>query len=144
MSIDKKYPELRPWDKLVGISGDLADVIVGVLSWVSVSHGVSIIRISDFYTLFIRLSGELPDSIQELNAVTHKGAMGSFTFSTRLCDSLENALQLGIRMSGDGQHLEIFTPVCRNNLERLRKRVGEAFVNNLRPISDRFAKLLKK
>jgi hypothetical protein len=142
--MDKNYPELRPWGKLVGISGDLADVIVGVLSWASIAHGVAIISLTDFYLRFIQLSKEFPDQIQDLQAVTRRSALGNFLFSTRLCDSLEAALNLGIRIQGDGRSLYMPVETSRANLDRLRKRLGDEFVNELKPLCDRFSELVRE
>ena len=143
MCTDGQFPELRPWDKLVGINGDLADVIVGVLSWASISHSITVISLANFYSLFIQLSREFPDLIQDLHSVTRRDEKEDFLYSNRLCDSLEAAFQLGVRISGGGQHLEMPPQICQRNLERLRRRVGEAFVANLNPIGNRLAELLK-
>jgi len=143
MTTDKHFPKLRPWSKLVGVNGDLADVIVGVLSWAGISHSITVISLANFYSLFIQLSKEFPDLIQDLHSVTRQDEGDNFLYSTRLCDALEATFQLGVRISGDGQHLEMPPQICRQNLKRLRKRVGGELTINLKPIGDRLAELLK-
>lgn len=115
---------------------------MGVLSWASISHDIAIIRLSDFYSLFIELQKEFPDLIQELGAVTQRGELSNFTYSIRLCDAVEASLQIGMRITADFQHLYTPKQAANLSLERLRKRVGNEFVDNLQPVADRLAELM--
>lgn len=110
------------WKKLVGENGDLADVIVGVLSLLSTYHKIERIEICKFFREILKF--HYPDR--------------------NLYWAIESSLQIGVRVSSDLEYFEVPLSTAQNNLERLRKRVGPSFVEKLKPVADRLAKLVKE
>ena len=120
---------LRPWNKLVGLSGDLTDVLLGILSLASTRHGIAKVKITRFYELAIKLHADfsfIPASFK------------------LLCGAMENALQIGVRIASDFQHFEVPLNIALRNIERLRKRVGSPFVDELLPIAEKFVQLIRE
>lgn len=119
---------LRPWNKLVGINGDLADILLSVLSLASTRHGIAKVKIIRFYELAIKLHVDFPF------------IPASFKV---LCDAMENTLQIGVRISSDFQHFEVPLNVALRNIGRLRNRVGEPFLKELAPVAEKFTQLVR-
>jgi|GEM_PF-4170090 hypothetical protein len=119
---------LRPWNKLVGSNGDLADVLLGILSLASARHGIARIRITHFYQAAQNLNADFPFIPSSLKS---------------LCGAMEEALQIGVVISSDFQHFVVSQNVALKNIGRLRSRMGESFLHELAPIAERFASMVK-
>ncbi len=126
-----KIPDanLRPWKKLVGLNGDLADVLLGILSLISVRHGIAKVKITRFYELATKLNKNF-----SFMPTSHK----------TLCGGMENALQIGVRISSDFLYFEVPLNVALKNIGRLRGMVGGSFLTELAPIAGRFAQLARQ
>jgi hypothetical protein len=134
-----KDSRLRDWRRLVGVTGDLADIIVATLSLASTEYNVSKIRLVDFYSIFDQLQKEFPDLIPPL----HSTRANDYVYSKKLASALESALSIGIRISNPQfQFLEVEATLGKGNLERIQKRAGEAFIERLKPIAKRLSELV--
>jgi len=134
-----KDSRLRDWRRLVGETGDLADIIVATLSLASTEHNVSRIRLVDFYSIFDQLQKEFPDLIPPL----HSTRANDYVYSKKLASALESALSIGIRISNPQfQFLEVEEAIGKGNLDRIQKRAGEAFIERLKPIAKRLSELV--
>jgi len=129
-------PRMRDWTRLVGETGDLADIVVIVLSLASERYNVSRVELDRFYGVFSELHHEFPQLIPELDATTLNG----YVYSRALSDALENALRLGVQIANPRfQYLEILQDRARTNLERVGARTGADFLEALRPVAETFA-----
>jgi hypothetical protein len=127
---------MRNWTRLVGETGDLADIVVAVLSLASTDYNVSRVELDRFYGVFNELHTEYPDVIPELDATTLNG----YVYSRALSDALENALRLGVQIANPRfQYLEIVQDRAQKNLERVGARTGRQFLDALRPVAQTFA-----
>jgi hypothetical protein len=120
---------LRPWNKLVGLNGDLADVLLGILSLASARHGIARVRIAHFYQVAQNLNADFPFIPSSLKS---------------LCGAMEGALQIGVVISSDFQHFVVSQNAALKNIGRLRNRMGESFLRELTPIASRFAQLARE
>jgi hypothetical protein len=129
-------PRMRDWTRLVGETGDLADIVVAVLSLASADHNVPKVDLDRFYGVFSELHTEFPDVIPDLDATTLNG----YVYSRVLADALENALRLGVQIANPRfQYLEISQDRARTNLERIGARTEQGFLEALRPVAGTFA-----
>ena len=134
-----KDSRLRNWRRLVGETGDLADIIVATLSLASTENDVSRIRLVDFYSIFDQLQKEFPDVIPLL----HSTRANDYVYSKKLAGSLESALSIGIRIANPQfQFLEVDETIGKSNLERIQRRAGEDFIERLKPVAKRLAELV--
>jgi hypothetical protein len=131
---------MRDWTRLVGETGDLADIIVVVLSLASVDHNLPKVDLDGFYGAFKDLQAEYPQIIPELDATTLNG----YVYSRALSDALENALRLGVQIANPRfQYLEISPDRARTNLERVGARAQKGWVDQLRPVAGKFAEKIQ-
>jgi hypothetical protein len=131
---------LRRWTRPVGETGDLADVIVTVLSLASVDHNVSKVRLSDFYQVFSQLQSEFGDRIPNFY-VSH---IADYPYSKTLSEAVENALLLGVQIANPRfQYLEVTRQTAQRILHNIKERAKEDFIENLRPVACRLADNLK-
>ena len=136
-----KNGTMHDWLHSMGKTGDLADIIVATLSLASVNYGVSKVRFSEFYELFARLEEEFPSLIPKLGAKQ----TGGDTYSKTLATALESALRLGVRIANPRfQFLEVPRPIGQRNLERLQKRAGEKFIEDLKDAAKYMANRVNK
>jgi hypothetical protein len=125
-------PKLRDWRRHVGETGDLADIIAVTLSLASTRHGVSKIRLNDFYRQFGRLATKFPEVIPEL----HMTSIAGFAYSRPLGEALEEALRLGPDIANPRfQYIVVQPNDGTRNLERIRKRAGQLFIDKLQPVA---------
>jgi hypothetical protein len=135
-----KDSTLRSWTRPVGETGDLADVIVTVLSLASADHNVSRVRLSDFYQVFSQLQNEFGDRIPDFY-VSH---IAGYPYSKALSEAVENALRLGVQVANPRfQYLEVTKQATERILRNIRGRAGEDFIDGLRPVAARLADNLK-
>jgi hypothetical protein len=125
------------WNRSLGEPGDLADVIVAVFSLARTDHEVVKVSRHDLYDIFWSLQQEFPSLLPKMVFTR----TGDYLYSKTLSVALEHALRLGvdplnprfcyfgIRDSTDAQR----------NLQLLRERVGEGFIEKMKPMADRFA-----
>ena len=59
---------MREWTRLVGETGDLADIVVAVLSLASAEHNLPRVDLDQFYGAFTDLRAKFPNVIPELDA----------------------------------------------------------------------------
>ena len=114
----------KPWNKLVGINDDLADGIVAILSLLAIKHQIFRVPIFRFYELTKKAAEEFP----EINISQQE-----------LFREMENALQLGVRISADFQHFEVPQRLALQNIGRLRRRVGRLFFERANQLADFFS-----
>jgi hypothetical protein len=127
---------MRDWTRLVGETGDLADIVVVVLSLASTDYNLPRVDLDQFYDVFSKLHTEFPEVIPELDATKLDG----YVYSRLLADALENALRLGVQIANPRfQYLEISQDRARTNLERVGARTGQSFLDALRPVAGAFA-----
>lgn len=127
---------MRDWTRLVGETGDLADIIVVVLSLASAEHNLPKVDLDRFYGVFSELQEQFPEVIPDLDATTLNG----YVYSRALSDALENALRLGVQIANPRfQYLEISKDRARTNLERIGARTEQGFLEALRPVAGTFA-----
>ncbi len=131
--------KLRRWQKLVGETGDLADIVVATMSLAKVEHKVEKIPVVDFFRIFDQLQKEFAHLIPPLYT-THTG---DFMYSRKLASALENALRIGVHVYSP-QLLTVEETIGKGNLERIRKRAGEAFIEKLKPVAKRMSELVAK
>lgn len=110
----------KPWNKLVGINGDLADALVAIFSFLSIYQQMPRVRICRFYELTNEINKKFPEFPCQ---------------QAELQREIENALQLGIRISADFQSFETPQHIALENIRRLRQRVGEYFLEQIKPIA---------
>ncbi len=125
------------WNRSLGEPGDLADVIVAVFSLARTDHEVVKVSRHDLYDIFWSLQQEFPSLLPKMVFTR----TGDYLYSKTLSVALEHALRLGvdpltprfcyfgIRDSTDAQR----------NLQLLRERAGEGFIEKMKPMADRFA-----
>jgi hypothetical protein len=56
------WPECRPWDRPVGVSGDITDIVLGLLALLAETYGVSYLKMEQYYealTLFWQAASEV-------------------------------------------------------------------------------------
>jgi hypothetical protein len=93
----------------------------------------------DFYSIFDQLQKEFPDLIPPL----HSTRANDYVYSKKLASALESALSIGIRIANPQfQFLEVEKTIGEKNLERIRRRAGEAFIERLKPIAKRLSELV--
>lgn len=126
MTILFKDSQFRPWNKLVGVSGDLADGLVAILSLLAIHYRIFRVPICLFYNLVQKAREEFP----EINVSRQE-----------LFREVENALQLGVRISPDFHHFEVPQHIAYKNIGRLKKRVSPFFLERAGQIAAFFATL---
>jgi hypothetical protein len=131
---------LGGWRNPVGQPGDLADVVVGVLSLANVCHKIQKVSKPDFYRISLRLAAEFPDLFSGVVFTQ----TGEYVYSKVLGDALERALRLGVEVMNPrfyyiGVHDEVD---AARNLNLIRENAGKDFVEALKPIANRFVTLL--
>ncbi len=127
---------MREWTRLVGETGDLADIVVAVLSLASAEHNLPRVDLDQFYGAFTDLRAKFPNVIPELDATVLNG----YVYSRALSDALENALRLGVQIANPRfQYLEISEDRARTNLQRVGARTGPEFLTALGPVAESFA-----
>lgn len=127
---------MRNWSRLVGETGDLADVVVATLSLASMNHKLLRLDLDQFYDVFSSLQKDFPKLIPELHATRLNG----YVYSKPLGDALENALRLGVQIANPRfQYLEVPEDRAQKMLEGLRVRAGDEFVTSLAEVADELA-----
>ena len=121
--------EFRPWNKLVGKPGDLTDAIVAIISLATLEFGMrGIYRKSKLYEIFPRLSKEFPQVLLPYFP-------GEFSYF------LEKAFELGLELGGQYE-VEISREGAKKYLNWLESEVGKEYVDRLRPIAERLARMV--
>ena len=133
-------PKLRSWRRLVGETGDLADIVVATLSLASMHYGVAKVSLSDFYEEFGKLQQEYPNLIPDLQTGREAGVI----YSKVLGDAVESALRLGVDIANPRfQYLVVSPDKGERALQRLRKRTGDEFIDKLEPVAASLAAALR-
>lgn len=132
-------PKLREWRKLVGVPGDLADRLLAILSHASLA-GLSKISRRDLHESFARFEREFPSLIPEL---VMRQQPDFYSYS--LGRAMDSALRLGVDpvLSTDFD-FEVTPENAERNLEDLRERAGDDFVDSLQPVGACLADLIKE
>lgn len=116
--------QFRPWHKLVGVNRYLTDGLVAIFSFLAINHQIFRVPICNFYNLAQKARAEFPE----------------FDVSQQeLFREMENALQLGVRISADLQHYEVPQYRAFLNIGRLRRRTSQLFLKKAAQIADFFS-----
>ncbi len=140
--MDRTYPELRPWQKLVGVNGDLADIFMTVLSLAGIRLHAIRLSFNNLHRLFNQLEGEFPHLIPRLLTRIIRSRLGTYYYSRILDNAIVDSYQLGIRPPDDGQHIVVHYEEATKNIELLRRRAGDAFIEKYKAVAKRLAEIL--
>ena len=133
---------LADWRSPGGQPGDLADVIVGLLSLGNTHHEIKKVSKPDFYRALSQLQEEFPDRFP---GVVFTGT-GEYVYSKSIGDALERALRLGIDvMNPRFYYIGVQEREdAERNLRLIRENTGGSFLEMLEPVANRFAALVKE
>lgn len=123
------FPELRSWERLVGVSGDITDIVLGLLATLAEDYGILYLKMEQYYRAFILFWQQHP----QMAAGTDVSKWSESAYRHRLSFVLEMASSLGIEYGNRPRDIMVRNPQAV--LGRLEERVGPEFIGRLRSMS---------
>ena len=119
------WPECRSWGQLVGVSGDITDIILGLLAILAEDYGILHLKMEQYYEAFTIFWQKYP----QMAAGTDTSKWSESAYRHRLSFVLEIASSLGIEYGNRPQDIAVRNPQAV--LERIEKRTSSEFIGHL-------------